>query len=183
MNARTIVAACMLVVVAVCLAAAPAPSPSPADDIAAIKKNTKDFEAAWNRHDAKALAALWAKDGDLIDPAGVTSVGREAVEKFFTEQYAGGSGGGAGKLAKVTYSNKKDSVRLVSADVAIEDWEVVLTGLIAEDGKAMGPHFHRVVIVSMREGGSWRIAAARPGLPTPVKDAAAPAEKHPEQKK
>ena len=72
----------LLSLAAFIIAAAPAAS-TPDDDIAAIKKNTAAFQAAWNKHDTKALAALWATDGDLIDPWGVTSVGRDAVEKFF----------------------------------------------------------------------------------------------------
>jgi uncharacterized protein (TIGR02246 family) len=130
-----------------------------------VKKNTVEFQAAWNRHDSKALAALWAKDGDLIDPWGVTSVGRDAVEKFFTEQHTG-----AGHLAKVTFDFKHEDVRLIGTDAALSDWQVVLTGLTGPDGKAMGPQFQRVVVVSAKEGGKWRFAAARPGLPTPVQD-------------
>ena len=37
---------------------------------------------------------------------------------------------------------------------------------LGEDGKPMGPMFHRVAIVMKKEkDGSWKIAAARPGLP------------------
>jgi uncharacterized protein (TIGR02246 family) len=134
--------------------------PSNESDLAAIKKNGAAFSAAWNKHDVKALAALWAKDGDLIDPWGVTSVGRENVEKFFAEQH-----NGAGKLAKSTYELKADSVRFITPDVALEDWQVVLTGLSDKDGKAMGPMMHHVVLVWKKEGGKWEIAAARPGMP------------------
>ena len=70
----------LLLVAAFIVAAAPA-RPSPDDEVAAIKKNSATFAAAWNKHDAKALAALWAKDGDLIDPWGATSNSRDAVQK------------------------------------------------------------------------------------------------------
>jgi uncharacterized protein (TIGR02246 family) len=160
MITRTIVTLAALALFAA-FAAATAPAPAPDDDIAAIKKNTAAFQTAWNKHDAKALAAFWAKDGDLIDPWGVTSVGRDAVEKFFAEQHTG-----SGKLAKSTYDNKADAVRLITPDVALEDWQVALTGLSDPEGKPLGPQFHRVVIVSKKEAGQWRIAAARPGLPT-----------------
>ena len=147
-------------------AAAPAPF-SPDEEIAAIKKNTIAFQAAWNKHDAKAIAAFWTKDGDLIDPWGVTSVGHDAVEKFFAEQHAV-----TGKLGKSTYDNKSDSVRLITPDVAMEDWQVVLSGLSDPVGKPLGPQFHRVVVVCKKEGGQWRIAAARPGVPSPVVETA-----------
>src|SRR5438552_14053874 len=32
-----------------------------------IKARGDAFAAAWNKHDPKAMAALWAADGDLID--------------------------------------------------------------------------------------------------------------------
>jgi uncharacterized protein (TIGR02246 family) len=159
------------------IAAAPA-RPGPDDEIAAIKKNTVAFGKAWNNHDAKAIAGLWAKDGDLIDPWGVTSVGREAVEKFFAQEHAG-----TGKLSQSTYDVKADSVRLITSDVAMEDWQVVLTGLSGPDGKAMGPQMHRVVVVLKKDGGRWQIAAARPGIPGPVGDAGASHEKTAEPKK
>lgn len=156
-------------VAAVALAAGTAGRADPAAD---IKKNSTEFAAAWNKHDAKALAAFWAADGDLIDPWGVTSVGREAVEKFFAGEHSG-----KGALAHSTYELKKDTVRMISPDVALEDWEVVLTGLAPPDATApLGPQFHRVVIVRKKAGDKWPIAAARPGIPSPVKDAAAPAK-------
>jgi uncharacterized protein (TIGR02246 family) len=166
MSTRTILTLLALLPIAAFIAAAAPARPSGDDDIAAIKKNTAAFTAAWNKHDAKALAALWAKDGDLIDPWGVTSVGRDAVEKFFAEQHTGN-----GKLAHSGYDNKSDSVRLITPDVAIEDWQVVLTGLSDPSGKPLGPQMHHVVIIHKKDAGHWLIAAARPGVPSPVIDA------------
>ena len=140
--------------------------PGPDEDMTAIKANTKRFQEAWNKHDPKALAAFWTKDGDLVDPWGVKSAGREAVEKFFTQEHTE-----KGKLSGSTYENQSDTVRFVTPDVAVEDWEVVLTGLSDPDGQALGPQFHRVVIVAKREGGKWWISAARPGLPGPLAEA------------
>jgi uncharacterized protein (TIGR02246 family) len=138
------------------------------DDTAAIKQTTKDFQAAWAKHDPKALAALWAKDGDLIDPWGISSSGREGVEKFFAEQHT------TGPLAKTTYEVKKDTVRMITPDVAVQDWEVMIGGLPKSDGTLEGPLFHRVTIVEKKEGGSWKIAAARPTMPMPEAAATTP---------
>jgi uncharacterized protein (TIGR02246 family) len=133
------------------------------DDSAAVKKNTADFQTAWNKHDPKALAALWAKDGDLVDPWGVVSTGSAEVEKFFAHEHTG-----SGPLAKSTAEVKKDSVRFITPDVALSDWEVVITGLTRPDGTVEGPMSHRVVIVSKKEGSAWKFAAARPGIPQPA---------------
>jgi uncharacterized protein (TIGR02246 family) len=164
MIARTLAAVVTLGIVgAVVIAAAPpGDEPTYSDEVAAIRKNTIGFQAAWNKHDPKALASFWAPDGDLIDPWGVTSSGSEAVEKFLASEHTG-----KGKLAHSTYDIRKDAVRLISGDVALEDWEVVLTGLSGADGKPLGPQFHRVFVVSKKVSGEWHIQAARPGLPTP----------------
>jgi uncharacterized protein (TIGR02246 family) len=132
------------------------------DDSAALKKASGDFAAAWNKHDAKAVAACWAKDGDLIDPEGVMSVGSAEIEKYFTKEYGPG-----GDLAKVTIEIKKESDRMITPDVALGDWDVVLSGFTGQDGMAAGPMAHHVVVVWKKEGGSWKLAAGRPGTPHP----------------
>jgi uncharacterized protein (TIGR02246 family) len=146
------------------LALAAAGGAGGSDDTAAIKQSTTDFATAWGKHDPKALAACWAKDGDLIDPWGKKSEGRDAVEKFFSHEHTGD-----GALAHCTYEMKSDSIRMISPDVSLEDWDVVLSGLKPEGAPApLPPQFHRVVVIRHKDGGKWPIAACRPGLPTPV---------------
>ena len=130
------------------------------DDTASVKKNTTDFQTAWNKHDAKALAALWARDGDLICPDGKIQTDGQAVEKFFTEQY-----GPTGGMAKTRIDIKKETVRFISPDVALSDWDAVVTGMTMPDGVECGPMVNHVVIISKKESGNWKIAAARPGAP------------------
>jgi hypothetical protein len=48
--------------------------------IQAVIKRHEDFVAAWNRHDARALAELWVDSGDLIDAWGVWGKGRAAMK-------------------------------------------------------------------------------------------------------
>jgi len=155
---RTLLAAALLVpVVGLALAA------GRLDETAAVKKTATDFQAAWNKHDGKAMAACWAKDGDLIDPHGKAAMGSADVEKYFATDHSG-----TGPLAKTTFDIKKDSVRFITPDVALSDWDVVITGLPAPEGApAAGPVLHRVVIVSKKEGGSWKFAAARASIPEP----------------
>jgi len=49
-------------------------------DEAGIRATDEVFAAAWNKHDAKAMAATWAKDGDLVNPFGRVAKGRAEVE-------------------------------------------------------------------------------------------------------
>src|SRR5262249_6545605 len=102
---------------------------SDAADEAAIKARSPDFAATWNRHDPKALAAFWAEDGDLINPWGRLATGRAEIEKLFQDEQ-----GPAGMLRATTFDVKSDTVRFVSPDVAVDDWETVITGAFNPDG-------------------------------------------------
>ncbi len=73
--------------------------------------------AAFNKGDAKAIAALWTEDGEYIDDTGRSFVGRDAIEKGYAEFFA------ANPNAKIQISI--DSLRLLSSDTAIEDGRAV----------------------------------------------------------
>ncbi len=54
------------------------------DDILAIRTLTDQYSAAANRLDAKAMAAVYAEDGE-IEALGNRFSGRQAIEKVFAE--------------------------------------------------------------------------------------------------
>src|SRR4051794_10585379 len=59
-----------------------------AEDEAAIRKNDADYVEAYNKHDAKALAALWSPEAVYTDPeTGDESVGREEIEQEFAATF------------------------------------------------------------------------------------------------
>jgi uncharacterized protein (TIGR02246 family) len=130
------------------------------DDTSMIKKNTAEFKAAWNNHDSRAIAALFARDGDLICPDGQFHSDASSVEKFFTNEY-----GPNGKLGKTQFDIKKDQIRFITPDVALQDWECVVTGITGSDGADAGPVINRCTVISKKEGNTWKIAAARPQAP------------------
>src|SRR3954447_3503245 len=49
----------------------------------AILKSARDFAAAFNKGDAKAVAALYAENGEFRDAGGRTLIGRAAIEKVY----------------------------------------------------------------------------------------------------
>src|SRR5437868_6337794 len=63
---------------------------SPAEK--AIQKRREAFVAAFNRGNAKALAAFWTADGDYVDEAGSTVKGREALEETYQKLFADNKG-------------------------------------------------------------------------------------------
>jgi uncharacterized protein (TIGR02246 family) len=57
-------------------------------DEAEIRKVETDLQEAWNRHDAKAFANLFAEDGDVVNVVGWWWKGRPEIEKKLTEAHA-----------------------------------------------------------------------------------------------
>src|SRR5262245_30247755 len=55
------------------------PAPDRSADEAAIHTNVDAFVKAYNAGDAKAIAALFAPDGQIIDEEGATTEGRDGI--------------------------------------------------------------------------------------------------------
>jgi len=138
-----------------------------AADEKALKARADEFVAAWDKDDAKGLAAIFAPDGDLINPFGRVVRGRAEVEKLFAEEHATFSKG-------THYEIRSLQTRLLGADAAVQDWDVDLTGMKGPDGGAMPPLKHHVTVVYAKKGGQWWAVAARPAVPVPPPGAPMP---------
>jgi uncharacterized protein (TIGR02246 family) len=136
---------------------------------AAVQKRVSDFQDAWNKHDAKAIAAFWTEDGDLVDPTGTPAMGRPAVEKLV-----------AADLANIIRDGKSvftvKNIRFVKPDVIVLDMTHEITGAHAPDGSAMPVTKALVTGVGIKKGGTWMWVAGRPMIPfvPPAPPAAAP---------
>jgi uncharacterized protein (TIGR02246 family) len=126
-----------------------------AADDAPIKDRLDQFEAAWNKDDAHAMAAVWTEDGTVINPMGVTGHGRAEIEKIFAAEHSS-------HFKNTTYTRTETSVQWVTADVAVVDLSGKITGIRGPDGAAAPDFDHHVVWVFVRNGGQWMAAAARP---------------------
>lgn len=117
------------------------PESPTAKDEAAIRKNAEGYDAAFNARDAKALAALWSPEAIYSDPdTGEEIVGREALEKYFTD------------LLKDNDSKLKvdvTSVEFVSPNVAIEQG---VAHVISPDGAVEESNYSAVHV---RQNGGW----------------------------
>ncbi|WP_153556866.1 YybH family protein [Roseimaritima sediminicola] len=90
-----------------------------AGDEAAIREAVETYVAAYNQHDAAAVAALWSPEAVYLDPlSGNEVAGREAIEKRFSDLFAADKGV---QLAATT-----ESVQFVSPNVAVEKGTAVL---------------------------------------------------------
>jgi uncharacterized protein (TIGR02246 family) len=84
-----------------------------AEDEAAIRKNDEAYVAAYNKHDAKAVAALWSPEAVYADPdTGEEAVGRDQIEKEFADTFA--------DLKDATLELKVGGIKFLSPNVAVE---------------------------------------------------------------
>jgi uncharacterized protein (TIGR02246 family) len=119
-----------------------------AQDEAALLKNAQAFQAAFEKGDAKGVAALWATDGDYTDQTGKVLKGREAIEKAFQGFFA------ENKDLKLRI--EITALRFVTPDVAIEDG---ITAVMTPDGAP--PSRARYTIVHVKKDGQWQLGSVR----------------------
>jgi uncharacterized protein (TIGR02246 family) len=84
-----------------------------AADEAAIRKAVESYVAAFNRGDAKALAAMWSPEAVYTNPlSGEQVVGREEIEKQFADIFAEEKG--------LKLEANTDAIQFISPGVAVE---------------------------------------------------------------
>jgi uncharacterized protein (TIGR02246 family) len=126
-----------------------------------ITGRAMEFVNAWNEHDAKAMAMLWAEDGDFVNPFGRMAQGREEIEKLFAADHAG-------MMKDTTYSMTLKSVKMVTPDVAVATWDGTVSGIKTPDGTELPKLDHLVTVVTVKKDGKWWTAAARAMAPMPM---------------
>jgi uncharacterized protein (TIGR02246 family) len=139
---------------ALLLSAWAASAQSDTKDLEAIKQIEKDWEAAWNRHDMKALTALVAEDVDFVTVAGLWLKGRKEFEEQHTAIHAM-------RFKESVRTTTDVQVKFLKPDVAIVHVKGVIKGEKAPDGTPLQPRpgiFTRVVT---KENGKWLIKASQ----------------------
>ncbi len=117
-------------------------------DEAAIRANIAQFVKAYNAGDAKALAALFTPDGQIVDKEGDESEGREAIAQTFGDMFAAAPQ----KRIEVFV----DSIRFLGADLAVE------VGTTKEaPAPNEPPEYDRYTVVHVKRDGKWQMALAR----------------------
>ena len=113
-----------------------------------IEAAAVQFVEAYNKQDAKALAALFANDAELVERDGGRFVGREEIEMAFSEVFQ--------QNPEAMISLEVESIRFVAPTVAIEEGVTVWY----PDGEtATTQSTYRVSHV--KRDGNWLIAGAR----------------------
>ena len=112
------------------------------------------FIAAFNRGDARAVAAFWAPDATYVDQAGREHKGREAIEKLYEKVFAARKGA---KLAIHVTAAKQ-----LTPDVVLEDGVTEVTP--AEGGLATTARFSAVLV---KKDGEWYVQSIRDAVAHP----------------
>jgi len=146
-------------VLAVC---APAALTAASEDETAIRQLCASFVTAWNHHDAKGMAAVWAEDGDLVNPFGRAAKGRAEIEKLLGGEHST-------VMRASTYTAVGVNVRLLAPTLAVSEWTSEVTGMLDPKGAAMPAFKHQVMVVHEKRNGQWYAlmtrAWATPTLP------------------
>lgn len=126
----------------------------------AIRPRVEAYVAAYNQHDAQALADLWADNAVYLNrDTGEPIEGRDAIREMFAGMFDSGE---ASQLS-VTIQ----SVRSITDDVAIEDGTATLT---SADGEATSSTY---TAIHVKKDGEWYLNSVREtDVPTP------PAKEH-----
>lgn len=135
-----------------------AASAAPADDVNALLKS---METAFNKGDAKAAAALFAEDADLINPAGVAGRGRPAIEKVIGTDMT---------TVLKSSKNQKFTAEMVR-ELAPTAWLVDATHevptMAMPDGTTKPGKLHVIFAVNKGKDGKLQVVSARPYMYMP----------------
>jgi len=115
-------------------------------DREAIRKSAAEFAQAFEKGDAKTIAAQWTEQGEFRDDAGTVLRGRAAIEKAYTEQFKA--------KPKDRIEVEVKSIRFLARDLAVEDGVLRLTPA----GTGL-PSATAYSALHIREDGKWKIAS------------------------
>jgi uncharacterized protein (TIGR02246 family) len=124
----------------------------------ALQKRAEAFVATFNKGDAKALAAFFTADADVVDPEGHHINGRKAIEQAYHKFFAENKG--AKLYVQIT------SVRVPRPDLAVEDG---LTEVVLPNGAP--PSSARYTVVYVKNEGEWCLESVREAIAVPPTNA------------
>jgi uncharacterized protein (TIGR02246 family) len=124
------------------------------ETVAPAKGRRAEFIAAFNKGDAKAVAAFWTPDATYVDQVGHEYKGRAAIEQLYEKVFA------ARKGAKLTI--EVTSATQVSPDVVSEDGVTEVTS--HEGGPGTAARFTAVLV---KKDGEWYLQSVHDSVAYP----------------
>jgi len=121
-----------------------------ATDEAAIRHVVERYSAAFNRHDAQAVAALYAPNADLTTMYGASQHGRPAIESLYAKLFSG-------ILKEARRDATVKSVRMLSPRLAVMDANWEMSGITSPNGTPSPVHKGMFTWVMAKRSGEWYI--------------------------
>lgn len=114
----------------------------------AVRATAEAFVTAFDKGDAKALAAMWTSDCEYVDENGRIYRGRDSIEKEYSAFFAANP--------NLKMETTISSVKILGANAAIEDGTSIVK---KADGSLVSRGSYTVV--HLKEGGKWLMASVR----------------------
>jgi len=126
-------------------------------EVESLQASASEFAEAFNRGDAKAIAAQFTEDAEAVDEDGSILKGRDAIQTRFAELFK--------DYSQARIEVELTSLRQIGADVALEDGYSTTT-LIPDEPGARSPY----TVVHLKRDRKWQIASVRdfPAEDTPT---------------
>ena len=109
---------------------------------AQITERATAYAAAWEKHDAKAIAVFYTEEADLVISSGESFSGRGAIEQSMQQWFDG-------ILKDTTFAETIEKVRLIRPDLALVDSDIQIKSPGNDDPAG---HFHLVTLLSKHDG-------------------------------
>jgi uncharacterized protein (TIGR02246 family) len=122
-----------------------------------IRARTDEYQQAFSRGDAMAVAAIFTDDGDFVGPDGVMHHGKAALEERFRGVFDG-----VYKGAQATI--EVGAVKLLRPEIAIVDGTYELKGMKSADGQPIAVS-GLYTNVWVKRDGLWSIHCLRSMIP------------------
>jgi uncharacterized protein (TIGR02246 family) len=124
----------------------------------AIRASAEAFTRAYNNHNARAVAELFAPKAEIIDENGVLTRGREAIEKAFAEVFK--------EDPRIEARCEIESIRILTPNIGVEEG-LVHSKIAPDEPESVSSY----VAVHVRVEGKWLVASVRdfeapPAAPT-----------------
>lgn len=117
-------------------------------ELEVLKSTAEAFEKAYNAADAKAIAAQFTENAEVVDDEGNVTKGRVEIEARFASLFK--------EFPKARISVELTSLRQLGPDVAIEDGYSTTT-LDPDEPGSRSPY----TLVHLKKDGKWLVASIR----------------------
>ncbi len=119
-------------------------------DASVVKHVVAGYDEAFNQHDAHAVGALFAEEGDFTNMRGASKHGRADIEQNYGNLFAG--------VLKTSHrTDTVKSVRFLTPEIAQLDADWEMTGTKSADGSENPARKGYLDWVVAKVNGQWRI--------------------------